>query len=86
MLESLDLGTIITVVISAVTIFAGGFWLKAKGKLSKVVNLCRQALDVASTLEKALDDDKVSKEEIASLKKELAEVKMAWKALIAKKE
>jgi Tfp pilus assembly protein PilO len=83
-MENLDFGTIITVIISGLTIFAGGFWLKAKGKLSKVINLGRQALDVAATLEKALEDNKVDKAEIKALKKELSEVKGAWKALTKK--
>jgi hypothetical protein len=83
MLESLDLNTVLTIVIAVVGTFAGGFWLKAKGKLSKVVKLGSETLDVATTLSKVLEDDKVTKDEIAALKKELADVKAAWKDLVS---
>lgn len=84
MLENLDFGTIITVVIALLGTFAGGFWLKAKGKISKIVKLGSEAIEVATTLNKALEDDKISKEEIEQLKKESNDVKVAWKDLISK--
>lgn len=84
MLESLDLGTIITVVIAAITMFAGGKWVLAKGKLKKIVNLMKEVFDVAKKLEAALEDDKITKTEVEGIKKELAEVKGAWKALVDK--
>jgi Tfp pilus assembly protein PilO len=84
MIESLDLGTIITLVITAIATFAGGAWAIVKGKLKQVVNLARKAIDVATTLESALEDDKISKVEIEALKTDLAEVKGAWKELTKK--
>ena len=81
MFEGLDLGSILTIVLSLVTAFAGAFWLKAKGKLSKIIKLGKEAFDVASSLEKALEDNKITKAEIDVLKKDLKEVKSAWDAL-----
>ena len=37
-----------------------------------------------SKIDSVLADDKVTKEEIAEVRKELADVKAAWKALFAK--
>lgn len=84
MLESLDLGMIITLIIGGVGTFASGAWLLIKGKLKKVVALGAEAIDVAKGLEAALEDDKIDKTEIESIKKELAELKGAWKALVSK--
>jgi hypothetical protein len=84
MLESLDLSTLITIVLGLIGTFAGGFWLKAKGKLKQVVVLGSEAFDVIEVLEKALQDDKIDKKEIEALKKEAKEVRDAWKKLTAK--
>lgn len=84
MIENLDLSTIITIVVAIVGTFAGGFWLKAKGKLSKIIKLGSEAIEVANTLNKALEDDKITKDEINQLKKEVADVKAAWKNLTNK--
>ena len=86
MFENLDVGTIITLVISLAATFAAGAWAIAKGKLKKVVSLGREVVDIAATLEKALSDDKITKEEVQEIKKEFADVKAAWKALITKEE
>ena len=79
-----DWVSIVSVVLAAVSLFAGGFWLKAKGKLSKLVTLGTEAVDVVQALSKALEDDKITKAEIEDLKKESADVKAAWKALVSK--
>ena len=84
MFEGLDLSGIITIVLTLVTTFAGGLWLKAKGKLSKVVKLGKEAIDVASAIDDALEDDKLTKDEIKNLKKEFGDVKKAWKDLTGK--
>ena len=84
MFENLDAGTIVTIVLGLVTTFAGGIWLKAKGKISKVITLGKECFDLLVKLEKALEDDKITKDEIKDLKNEAAQVKVAWKALIQK--
>lgn len=83
-MENLELTTIITIVLGLIGTFAGGFWLKAKGKLKAVVQLGIAAVDVIEVLEKALEDNKIDKKEIQALKKEAKEVKDAWKVLTAK--
>ena len=86
MLENLDWGTVLTVILAAVTTFAGGFWLKAKGKLAKIVKLFFEVYDVLNKFEVALSDDKITKDEIEGIKKEAAEVKAAFKDLISKEK
>lgn len=84
MLENLDLGTVISVILTGITVFAGGFWLKAKGKISKFVKLFFEVYEVISKFESALSDDKITKDEIEALKKEAADVKAAFKDLVSK--
>ena len=77
-----------TIVVSAVMAILAGtfgvFWGKGKSKFSKAVTLGREAVDVIETLEAALVDNVIDKAEVDQIKKELADVKAAWKALIAK--
>ena len=90
-----DVGTIITVILGLITAIAGGFWLKAKGKLAQIASLIKETVELVnkafSIPTKAiamLDDNTVTKEEIAELKalftelkNEAADVKAAWKLL-----
>ncbi len=80
----MDVGTIISLVLGVVTVVFGGFWLKAKGKLGQIKNLVKEASDVITVSVGALDDDKLSAEEIAAIKKEAQEVVAAFKALIGR--
>jgi hypothetical protein len=80
----MDVATIISLVLVVVTGVFGGFWLKAKGKLGQIKNLVKEATDVITVSVGALDDDKLSAEEIAQIKKEAQEVVAAFKALIGK--
>ena len=94
-MEGIDLGTIITVVLGLVAAVAGGFCLKAKGKLSLIASLIKETIELVnkafSVPTKAiamLDDNTVTKAEIAELKalftelrNEAADVKAAWKLL-----
>ena len=80
----MEASTILTLALTGLATFAGGIWAVAKGKLSKVIKLGREALDVATTLEMALEDDKITKDEIANIKIQLNELKGAWKSLIEK--
>lgn len=80
----MDVLTIISVVLGAIAALAGGFWLKAKGKLSQVRSLAKESYDLVNVAVSALDDNTLSKEEVAAIKKEAEEVKVAWKVLIGK--
>jgi hypothetical protein len=80
----MELEVIITVVISVITLVAGGLWLKAKGKLSQIAKVVKEAWDVIEHVRLALEDDKITKEEKEAIKKEVDELKGAFKALIGK--
>jgi hypothetical protein len=82
----MDAGTIISLVLGVLTVVFSGFWLKSKNKLTQVKNLVKEASDVITVSVGALDDDKLSPEEIAAIKKEAVEVVAAFKALIGKAE
>jgi len=79
-----DAGTIIAVIFAAFTTIFGGFWLKSKKKIGKVFLLIKEAYEVAQAATDALEDDKITKEEIERIKKEAADVKVAFKALFEK--
>ena len=80
----MDVLTIVSVVLGAIAVIASGFWLKAKGKLAAIKKLAKESYDLVTVAIDAVDDNAISKEEVASIKKEAQEVKAAWKALIGK--
>ena len=80
----MELEVIVTSVLSIVTMFAGGFWLKAKGKFKHAKDVIKEALDVVIHVDQALEDDKITKEEKDAIKVEIGELKAAWKFLIGK--
>ena len=80
----MELEVILTVAISVITLVAGGLWLKAKGKLAQIVTVVKEAYDVIEHVRLALEDDKITKEEKEGIKKEVDELKGAFKALIGK--
>lgn len=80
----MDVGTIISLVLGIFTVVFGGFWLKAKGKLGQIKNLIKEGADVVMVAVDAVGDDKLTAEEIASIKKEAKEAVAAFKILIGK--
>ena len=80
----MDVLTIISIVLGAIAALFGGFWLKAKGKLSQIKTLAKESYDLVNVSVSALDDNTLSKEEVAAIKKEALEVKVAWKNLMGK--
>jgi len=80
----MDLWTIISAVLGLVAVIAGGFWLKAKGKISQAATLIKEAYEVVAKVNSILEDNKIDKAEVEELKKELVDVKAAFKALIGK--
>ena len=83
-LQNLDLGTILTIILGGIATFAGGFWLKSKGKIKLVATLAFDVYELLTEIERALSDDKVSKEEIEAIKSRITDIKIAFKALISK--
>ena len=80
----MDVGTIISLALGIIAAVAGGFWLKAKGKLVQIKNLIKEGADVIVVAVDAVGDDKLTPEEIAAIKKEANEALAAFKILIGK--
>lgn len=76
--------TIISAVLGVVAIAAAAWWAKAKNKLNDVKVLAKEAVDLVQVAVGALDDDKITKDEVESIKKEAQDVKSAWRSLIGK--
>jgi hypothetical protein len=84
LLKSVDLGTIVTIVVSLIATFAGGFWIKGKGKLLLIGKLVKETLDVIDAFNDALKDDKIDKKELERIKTQFNELKAVFKDLFAK--
>ena len=80
----MDISVIISLALTVIATVAGGFWLKAKGKLKDVKNLLKEGIDIITVAVDALDDNQVSSDEIENLKVQVAEFKAAFKALLNK--
>jgi divalent metal cation (Fe/Co/Zn/Cd) transporter len=76
--------TIVSAILGVVAMVAGGFWLKAKGKIGLIANLVKQAYEVVNKVFLILEDNTISKQELEELKKEAQDVKDALKALVGK--
>jgi len=81
----MDVWTIVSVVIAAVAALFGTQWGLVKTKVSQVASLVKQTLELVNALLNALEDDKVTAEEVALLKAEANDVKVAFKVLLGKK-
>ncbi len=81
-----DFPTILNIVLSVLGVLLTGFMAKFKLKLSQVINLGRQVLEVGETAEAALADNAITAEEIAKIKKEAQDVKEAFAQVIAFKK
>jgi hypothetical protein len=79
----MELETIITVVVSILALVAGGFWLKAKGKLSQLAAVLKEGKDVITAVHDALLDDKITKEEKDKIRKEYDEFVESLRQLIS---
>lgn len=83
----MDLNTILLIVSSILGILSvllGTKYAGAKGKLFEAGSLLKEALDVVDVSLKAVEDDKITKDEVALIKKEAQEVKAAWRNLRGK--
>jgi len=79
----MELETIITVVVSILALVAGGFWLKAKGKLTHLAAVLKEGKDVITAVHDALLDDKITKEEKDNIRKEYDEFVESLRQLIS---
>lgn len=76
--------TIVSIILGLGATVLGGKWLAAKGKLTQFKNVVKEGYDVVKVTIEIVDDDKVTKEEIAQVKQEAAEFKAAVKLLLGK--
>jgi uncharacterized protein YgfB (UPF0149 family) len=74
---------IISAVLGLVAVFLGGFWLKAKGKLSQLATVLKEGQDIITAVHDALLDDKFTKEERDIVRKEYDEFIKALRQLIS---
>ena len=83
----MELETILTIVSIALGLGAtllGGKWLLAKGKLNQLKNVVSEGYDVVKAAVDAIEDDKVTVEEINQIKQEAAEFRAAVKLFFGK--
>ena len=78
--------TLVSIGLGLVATLLGGRWLVIKGKLNQFKVTLAEGYDVIEAAVKAVDDDKITKEEVAEIKQQVAEFKAATKLLFAKVE
>ena len=83
-METSTVLTLVSVGLGLIATVAGVFWGKARGKLKQVVNLFKQVYELVDAVFKMIDDNTITQEELDTLKKEAADVKDAFKALLGK--
>lgn len=76
--------TIVSLVLAALSGLFGTKFAKAKEKIKQVATLAKETADLIDKATLALDDNTVTVDEVAMLRKELQDVKDAWKALFEK--
>ena len=84
-MENLDWGSVINVVLTVVTLVAGGLWLKTKGKLSQLRSATKESYEAIKVTVDALGDNKIDAAEQVAIKKEILEAWAAIKLLVGLK-
>lgn len=75
---------VISAILGVVGIVLGNHWLKAKGKLNEVKNLSKESFDLIKVAIEAIEDDKITPDEVQKIKDEALEVRTAWRVLIGR--
>ena len=73
--------TIVSGALAVIATIFGTALTKVKKKIGDFVNLAKQAVELLTVVTDAIGDNSVTKEEIAAMKAEIADVKAAWKVL-----
>lgn len=76
-----NIWTIISGVLAVIAAIFGTMLTKVKKKIGEFVNLAKQAVELLTVVTDAIGDNTVTKEEIAAMKAEIADVKAAWRVL-----
>jgi uncharacterized protein YgfB (UPF0149 family) len=74
---------IISAVLGLVAVFLGGFWLKAKGKLTQLKDIMTEGGELLTAISDAIVDNKIDKAEGALIQKEYNEFITAIKKLFS---
>lgn len=74
----LNLWMIVSGVLAVISSIFGVQLKKVKAKIKDVVAFGKESLDVLFVGSAALEDNVIDKDEVAALKKEIAEAKTAW--------
>jgi len=85
-METETILTVVSIVLGLIATLAGVFWGKAKGKLNQIKNLSKEVFELVQASVGAIDDDKITKEEVEKIKHEAIDVKAAWRVLVGKTE
>ena len=85
-METSTILTLISVGLGLVATVATVFWGKARGKLKQVVDLFKQVYELVDAVFNMIEDNAIDQAELDTLKKEAADVKDAFKALVGKPE
>lgn len=80
----MDWTVIVSAFLGILAAVFGGQVLNVKGKLKQVVALGKEAVELAIVATDAIEDNTLEKSEVEAIKKEAAEVKGAWQALLGK--
>jgi divalent metal cation (Fe/Co/Zn/Cd) transporter len=80
----MDVWTIVSAALGLISVIAGGYYLKVKGKLNQFKTVVSEGYDVIQAAVDAIEDDKIDKAEVEKIKQEAAEFKAAIKLLFAK--
>lgn len=76
--------TLVSIVLGLGATLLGGKWLIAKNKLGQFKTVVKEGIDVVTAAIDAVEDDKITVEEINEIKMEVAEFKAAGKILLSK--
>jgi hypothetical protein len=79
-----DVQTVINIVLAIVSAFFGVYFGIFKGKFAQAVALLNAAVGLMTEMEAALQDGKISSEEMESIKIRFQDVKAKFNALIGK--
>ena len=80
----LNIWTIVSGVLAVLAAIFGTAFKKIKAKFNDIINLVREGVELMTVVSEALGDNSVDKEEIVAIKKEIADMKLAWKAVWGK--
>lgn len=80
----MDWTVIVSAFLGILAAVFGGQVLNVKGKLKQVIALGKEAIELAIVATDAIEDNTLEKSEVEAIKKEAAEVKGAWQALLGK--